>query len=312
MKEAIYIPKSLIRQAARDNEFLDVLALCLMIKVSHANSMLLNFSLRKIMSLCGCNGKRAKELWIEACRTDMVYMVSQKHVIARSFRTKEKQSCIRFSVRRDVDGNRRVFLESNETRNNETGKQTISEIRNIILTAALLDGIRGYNHTINTCIKSASYKDTERHYDSVRSGVWNKNYDTESSKGDTAANPLKRGYSYDAILRNVYNNSISKYKLTTLVKKAVECGLLKTWENKYVLMEVSMDDGEPLNIYDFFVTIDHKTGKKKNQYKKSITPKQCKGCIKYYHHLANGYQLTSSVSCNKKNWNLINSGSKGE
>ena len=74
MKRLIYIPKGIIRQAARDNEFLDALSLCLLIKSQHSNSMLLDFSLRKIMSLCGCNGKKAKEIWQMACRCELVTM----------------------------------------------------------------------------------------------------------------------------------------------------------------------------------------------------------------------------------------------
>ena len=309
MKRLIYIPKGIIRQAARDNEFLDALSLCLLIKSQHSNSMLLDFSLRKIMSLCGCNGKKAKEIWQMACRCELVTMdESNRHVIAKTFRNGKRQGCIQFTVHQTPYGNRICLKDCGKRKQN---KQTISEVRDTVLTAALLIGIDGYNHTINTCIKSVNYRKTEEHFSDISSGVRKKNYDVKTSGRDTAANPLKRGYSYKSMLRNIYNDSISKYKMVKLIKEAYADGLIDTWENKYMLMKRDMETCEPLDIHDFFVTINHETGEKKCQYKKSITAKQCKKSIVYYHHLANGYQNTAGVSCYKKNWKLINSLRKG-
>ena len=304
----LYVERELIKEAARNKEFLAALAFCVMVKANYSNSRVYKWNWKALIKLCHCNLNRIKQATREAFDNNLIRFEGES-LVCNSFRRTKGARCAVLHIRYDDYGSPYIYIKSNLKETKKQKIQTISDIEDVILSIGLLHGIGGYIHTLDTWLRNETELKKLRQIADINRGVTRKCYDIVNYE-DPATMPSKRGYCLDKILNNIFNNSISKYKLRQLISTARKSGILKVWKNYYKFAEFECDEyGSYQRPRDMKrVVINHKTRQtaKRNgaiyidKHKSNIDK------VVYYRRMANGYLCTADYSHYKKNWKLIN------
>lgn len=305
----LHIEWELIDKAARDKDFLAALAFCIITKANYNNSKIYHWTWKKLIGLCHCNLNRIKKATREAFDNGLIYEEG-KGLVCSTFRKTKGAKCAVLHINYDDNGSPYVYIKSNYKKSKRKAKaQTISDIEDVILSLGLLHGIGAYSNTLNTWLRNVNERKKLQQIADVNRGVWRDNYDI-IDYSDQSSDPFKRGYSLDKILKNVFKNSISLYKLSKLIKSMRKNGILKVWNNYYKFAEFNYDeDGRIDRGLNFKqVTINHQTNqvaKRRSIYIEKTKSNEDR--VIYYRRMANGYMCTADYSHFKKNWKLINS-----
>ena len=306
----LHIEWELLDKAAKNKDLLAAVAFCIIAKATYKNSKIYHWSWKKLIKLCHCNLTRIKKTTREAFDNGLIRFEGpgDRGIVCNTFRKTKGARCAVLHIGQNDDGTPYVYIKSNHKKA-KAERQTISDIENVILSLALLHGIGAYNNTLNTWLRNANEQKKLRQIADVNRGVRRVNYDIIDYK-DPSTNPFERGYGLNKILNNVFDNSISLYKLTQLIKKMRKTGVLKVWSNYYKFACFKCDEyggyERPKDMK--VVTINHQTKAKANRKNSIFIEKHRSNEAEavYFRRMANGYMCTADYSHFKKNWKMIN------
>lgn len=291
-----------IQQAARNKDYCDALAFAIAIKASHRNSMLLNYSWRKIMSLCHCNLDKAKKLRDDAIDLGLIRVTHDgKHIVAvklHNIDNKKHDWCIPFFLHNTCHGN----LISLSNSNHGKDYQTIKYTSDLILHAAIANNINGYNRQLNTWQIRAKKRKTTSHYKDVVEGkyIGGKRYDVDE-RGITMPLPSEMGYSHAKMLKNIFNNSIGLSKLKSLLQQMKKDGHLRIRRSH--IHHITIKYEERLELEHYYPIINEATGERelRHIHRRKIPSKEERNgeYDEFFRPMANKYDKTGIFAVRK-------------
>ena len=294
-ERVIFISLKHILNAAHNKEYCDALAFALSIKAAHRNSMLLNYSWRKIMSLCHCNLDKAKKLRDNAMDFGLIRITEDgKHIIANKLHNaanKKHDWCMSFYVHDDGNEKRISLCKYKYGKSHQTLKYT----SNLILYAAIANNINGYNRQLNTWQTRATEQRLKALRKDIADGncIRKKRYDVDEL-GLTTPMPNERGYSHASMLEHIFGNSIGLNKLKSLLKGMKKEGMMRIHRNR--VHHITIKYGDYLEFEHCRPIINHETGERKFRHihtRKVSSKKEVKGEYdEFFRPMPNKYDTT--------------------
>ena len=238
------IGKTQIRKSATDPDFLEAFAFSLIIKREYVNSIMYDFSIRKVMSTCGCNYAKAIKIINDAQKFELVKIQTYKHdgkqrkcLVAKHLYNL-KGVIVELFICNNEQAGKKLFLATNNVNTQKKyecskKEQKFKDVKDLILMSALLPSLWRYTksikqHLYDTVFHTQKVEDSKklknienqccgkRNRYKIREAI-ERYRETHLKMGET--DRLNRGWSHKKMLDIIFNDEIKKPILRRLLNK---------------------------------------------------------------------------------------------
>lgn len=327
-QRSVKIDKQMLRRAATDDDYRCALVLSLVIKREFVNSVMYDFSIRKIMQMCGCNYSKAVKsidsgikYGLLRIKTDTHCGKERKHLTAKHLYN-EYGVVVKLSIASANNG-KWLYIENDQFTNEakymaklkKGERQTFKDVEDKIKMANMLLNIwrhermrNHYIHQILNANKLEEQKDERIHANKYGYGMAGKQWrviynhvERLRQNGETC--PLNRGYSINE-MRAIFNDGYGRFFIRRILKKLTNDKLIKTGKCFTFSHTFKEDEEIDLNCFD---TFNPEKGVMENEYDRVYLFKGDgrDDKVRYIRRMANNYFYHSSAVRFVNKWKMV-------
>jgi len=272
MAEKVNISITNLNKAVESERNLNALTLSVIIKMNYTNSVMYDFSIRKLMRTCHCNYAKAKEILEDGLSSGLVY-IDGNHLRARKISRGGRKNAMLHIVHKE--GGPQIFLKRDNSDlirrlhyssdiedewekerkleqmteylcdadrylqfRSDGKKQTFRDIHDVILKLSILHQLRNWRKMFVTFNRKYGKKEHSR----------------VNEKGMESIDYLNAGISYQAIADRHDGIKLSRYQISRLVKSLIESGLITSKKSITKFLDFDYEiEHEQLTHEDFIV-----------------------------------------------------------
>jgi hypothetical protein len=248
-------------RAILSRRYLNALTFAVIIKLHHTNSVMYDWSLRKVMSTCHCNFIKAKEILDDGLHCGLIKIRNGHLHAGRISDRKGKHAKIHYIDNKGVPV---AFLKRDNSdllqkiHYDKEASEKIREKKLLKMIKCLVD-INGINKALSSD-KPQTFSDIRKMilktvillyiinwrkmYDVCKCQYGMKVHNDIDDRGMESINFLNSGLSYQAIADRLEGIGLSRYQVSNLVKSLIDDGLLTAKKNVVRFLDFSTEEAE--------------------------------------------------------------------
>lgn len=320
MARRINIGVKKIKMAIESDSYLNALTLATMLKMSYTNSVMYNWSYRKIMATCHCNFAKAKEILDNGIRSGLIY-IQNGHIHARRISQSIGKNAVFHIVYKK--GEPQLFMKRSNTylikrlHLNHIDLDSPVNYEKLIkfeqyscdsehLGMFLNDGhIQTFNDIRRTILKAAILlylKNWRKLFDVFNHQFGMKGQKAYGEFGRQHTNYLNTGISYQALADRLEGIRMSRYQISNLVQELVKEGLVTSKKSSVRFIDLHWEEEHaPITLNDF--KIQNPRLQKTVNMAGQVYPGKLGMVGMYFRRMGNIYELNEAVWKNSRGYN---------